>query len=63
MSIQYRNPVALEDGRIDCEILFESPDPRAELGWMGFTADPDDKDPMSFGPELHSKLLLEMKGG
>ena len=58
---EYRNPQLLDDGRIDCEIRFKSPDPRAHLGWMGFTADPADRDPDSIGPRLHS-LIAGVKG-
>lgn len=37
--VEYRNVVALPDGRFDCEI--NHPD----FGWVPFTADPNDVEP------------------
>ena len=52
MSFQYRNPVMLPDGRIQCEVKFGGDHPLAELGWSEYTAIPGD-DPSSIGPELY----------
>lgn len=53
--IDYRGPfVKLEDGRIDCEIRHKAPSKLAALGWLPFTADPEDIG--SVGPALHLRL-------
>jgi hypothetical protein len=43
-----RNPVALQDGRINCEIL------HVDYGWIPFTAAPDDD--VQYGRDLHEAL-------
>lgn len=45
----------LEDGRIDCEISFVEPNPMASLGWMPYTADPEDEHLGGLGARVHSK--------
>ncbi len=44
-----RSPVALQDGRINCEIL------HADYGWIPFTASADDD--TQYGRDLHAALL------
>lgn len=51
MSYEYRNPVLLPDGRIQCEVKFGAGHPLAELGWSEYTAVADD-DPRSIGRDL-----------
>ena len=46
--MENRNPIFIEDGRINCEI--EHP----QYGWIPFTASPDDVEPL--GRDLFSKL-------
>jgi hypothetical protein len=46
--MENRNPIFIEDGRINCEI--EHP----QYGWIPFTCDPNDVEPL--GRELFSKL-------
>lgn len=58
--IQYRNPIPLPNGRIDCEILFPKKDFRYRSGWMPFTADPNDREEL--GRELHKELALLLAG-
>lgn len=35
--MEYRNPIYLKDGRIDCEIR------HSQYGWIAFTCDPNDR--------------------
>ena len=58
MSYQYRNPRLLPDGRINCEVLFDSPHMLAGE-WRTYTADPSDPDPKSIGRSLHAAALLD----
>lgn len=51
--MNFRNPKKLDDGRIDCEVRHE------RLGWIPFTADPQDVEP--HGRELHAILLAELE--
>ncbi|WP_164999512.1 hypothetical protein [Salinicola tamaricis] len=49
MTYKYRNVLKNQDGTFDCEI--EHP----ELGWIPFTASPDDAEPL--GREIHAAIL------
>ncbi|KFF48785.1 hypothetical protein GY26_12330 [Gammaproteobacteria bacterium MFB021] len=49
MRFDWRNPTRHADGTLDCEI--EHP----ELGWIPFTASPDDLEPL--GREIHAAIL------
>lgn len=58
---QYRNPVALPDGRIDCEIRPPDGHPLRRFGeWFPFTA--DENDPEQFGRDVHAYLALLLAG-
>ena len=57
----YRNPVLLPNGQIDMEIRHEDPHPLSSIGWMPFTADLNDLDPLSSGRELHRLALQDPK--
>lgn len=48
--MEFRNPAYNAHGTIDCEINHPS------LGWIPFTADPADDNPL--GPEIHAAALL-----
>lgn len=59
MTPRYRNPVLLSDGRIDMEVMYDSPHSLASAGWMPYTADAHDMDAQSFGRELHRLALQD----
>jgi hypothetical protein len=46
--MEFRNPVRLADGRINCEVLND------QLGWLPFTASPDD--PSEAGRALYDEI-------
>lgn len=52
----FRNPVLLPDGRINCEVQFKSGALHG-AGWLTYTADANDPDPRAIGRELHALAL------
>lgn len=50
MTMNIRNPKLIAGGRIDCEVQ------HPKLGWIPFTADPADAEPL--GAEIHAAALL-----
>lgn len=53
MDIEIRNPIALEDGRIDCEIK------HPVHGWIPFTADTNDVE--EHGRNIHAAAAEMLK--
>lgn len=61
MDWQYRNPVQLLDGRIDCEISPPEGHPLRQFGeWFPFTADEHDTEEL--GRNVHAYLTLVLLG-